>query len=63
MARPSAPSMPTPLQIETVHKAVCSLYPNARIKSVGPEGVIFDYPEISAPDAKYRGIPFSAEAL
>ncbi|MBU2963364.1 hypothetical protein KO516_21560 [Citreicella sp. C3M06] len=43
MAKTAAPSMPTPRQIEDAWKAVKSLDPSARIVSVGPDGVKFDY--------------------
>ncbi|GAA4218485.1 hypothetical protein GGQ68_002480 [Sagittula marina] len=43
MARPSAPSMPTPTQIKDAWEAVKQINPAARIVSVGPDGVRFDY--------------------
>jgi hypothetical protein len=45
MSKPAAPSMPTPRQIAEAFEAVKALHPGARIKSVGPEGVAFDYPD------------------
>ena len=44
MARPLAPSMPTPAQIEQAVAAVRQLHPEARVKRIGPDGVEFDYP-------------------
>lgn len=60
MSKPAAPSMPTKHQIEVAHNAVKALYPTARIKVVGPEGVQFDYPD-QVSDGSYHGRPFSAE--
>jgi len=55
MPSPRAPSLPTPKQIRDVHEIVAPLHPGARIKAVGPEGVIFEYPGAAAtvadPDA------------
>ncbi len=59
MSRRAAPSMPTPNQIEEAHKVVVALSPGARIAGVGPNGVIFDYPDAAQPDDQYRGKPFS----
>lgn len=61
MSRRAAPSMPTPNQIEEVQKVVVALYPAARIAGVGPNGVIFEYPDIAQPDSQYRGKPFAPE--
>lgn len=61
MARPSAPSMPTANQIEEAHKAVAALSPGARIARVGPEGIVFEYPDSAQPFDKYRGQPFAPE--
>lgn len=44
MSRPNAPSMPTEHQIKKAHETVVSLHPDARIASVGPDGVKFEYP-------------------
>ncbi|APZ51255.1 hypothetical protein [Salipiger abyssi] len=43
MAKTAAPSMPTPRQIADALDAVRALNPGARIVSVGPDGVKFDY--------------------
>lgn len=59
MTKPKAPSMPTPHQIATAFEAVKALHPDARIKSVGPEGVAFVYPNISADRNDWEGVPFS----
>ena len=48
MSRPNAPSMPTEHQIKKAHETVVSLHPDARIASVGPDGVKFEYPEQAA---------------
>lgn len=62
MARAGSPKMPTPHQIEEVHKAVTALHPGARIARVGPEGIEFTYPDAAnAPGSEWRGRPFSAE--
>ena len=60
MSRPSAPSMPTERQIMDVYATVTKLYPGARIVSVGPDGVRFEYPAQGA-DSKaqaWEGRPF-----
>ena len=61
MPRPSAPSMPTENQIKEAFKVVKALSPGARIARVGPEGVVFDYPDTAQPDSQYRGRPFAPE--
>lgn len=61
MSRPSAPSMPTERQIQEAHKAVVSLFPAARIARVGPEGVVFEYPDTGLQDSQYLGKPFAPE--
>lgn len=43
MAKATAPSMPTPRQIQDAFEAVRALHPGARVVSVGPDGVKFDY--------------------
>lgn len=59
MARPPAPSIPTPTQVRDVHKTVLALHPDARIKSVGPEGITFEYPgAIDAGGTDWRDVPF-----
>ncbi|MCA0850867.1 hypothetical protein [Salipiger thiooxidans] len=59
MARPGAPSMPTRRQIDEVVEAVKALYPGARIKSVGPDGVAFDYPDGKSVLQEWADKPFS----
>lgn len=60
MPRPSAPSMPTAHQIKEAHEAVVSLFPGARIKAVGPDGVVFDYPDAGVLDSsKWVNQPFT----
>ena len=61
MARPSAPSMPTPHQISEAQKTVSELYPGVRIKSVGPGGVVFEYADQSSGSSEWNGKSFSAE--
>ncbi len=53
--------MPTEHQVTEAHKAVTALHPDARIKSVGPEGVVFGYPDQSTPNSEWHGKSFSAE--
>lgn len=62
MSKPSAPSMPTPRQIEEAYKIASTLNPGARVVRVGPDGVTFDYPDMHNPDAKYQGKPFGSAA-
>ena len=59
MSRRQAPSMPTEAQIKAAHQAVAKLHPEARIRSVGPDGVAFDYPDEARNDTQYRGAPFA----
>jgi hypothetical protein len=51
--------MPTETQIREAHKVVVTLSPGARIARVGPEGIVFDYPDTPQPDSQYHGKPFS----
>ena len=44
MAKAAAPSMPTERQVSEAYKLVSRLCPGARVKSIGPEGVQFEYP-------------------
>lgn len=50
--------MPTKRQIEEAYKVACELCPGARIKGVGPDGVIFDYPEGKSAGDEWEGKPF-----
>lgn len=59
MPSPRAPSMPTQKQIHDALKVVRELCPGARIKGIGPEGVIFDYPENQGAADDWHGKPFS----
>lgn len=61
MSKPAAPSMPTKRQVHEAHKAVTAVCPSARIKSVGPDGVEFDYPDRDALNEEWRGRPFGAD--
>jgi hypothetical protein len=60
MARPAAPSMPTAQQIKQAYEAIIEFYPGARIRAVGPEGVVFGYPEAAATlGGRWDDKPFS----
>lgn len=61
MPSPRSPSMPTKRQIEEAYKVARDLCPGARIKGVGPDGVIFDYPEGKAANLEWDDKPFSGE--
>lgn len=62
MARPQAPSMPTPEQTKQAVATVRALYPDARLKRVGPNGIEFDYPdEKQAAQNEWANKPFSAD--
>jgi hypothetical protein len=61
MSRPTAPSMPTERQVNEAHRAVTALYPKARIKCLGPDGVHFDYPDQIDTESEWSGRPFSAD--
>lgn len=50
MARPGAPSLPTPKQIADTFKSAKELCPGARISRVGPDGVHFTYDKNEADD-------------
>lgn len=54
--------MPTKCQIEEAYRVAHELCPGVRIKGVGPNGVIFEYPEKGAASAEWEGKPFSSEA-
>ena len=53
--------MPTERQVQETHKIVTALYPSARIKSVGPDGVEFEYPDQAAQVVEWAGRPFAAD--
>ncbi|MEM7089509.1 MAG: hypothetical protein AAF496_08025 [Pseudomonadota bacterium] len=55
--------MPTERQIKEAYKVARELCPGVRIKSVGPEGVIFDYPTGTAADQEWSDKPFSGTDL
>lgn len=44
MPRAPAPQMPTPTQVRDAVNAVREMFPDARVVSIGPDGVRFDYP-------------------
>jgi hypothetical protein len=52
--------MPTPAQVKAAYDAVKAVCPNARIKSVGPEGVTFEYPDGTIDNGKWDKEPFAA---
>lgn len=58
MSRPKAPSMPTETQVREAYEIVKTLCPGARIKSVGPNGVTYLYPDEINSDAQHVQ-PFS----
>lgn len=62
MPSPRSPSMPTERQIKEAYKVARELCPGARIKGVGPEGVVFDYPERDEASREWEGQPFSGDA-
>ena len=51
--------MPTKRQIEDAFKAANKLCPGARIQSVGPEGVKFEYLQEANASVNWQGKPFS----
>lgn len=61
MPSPRAPSMPTKRQIEEAYRVARELCPGARIKSVGPDGVAFEYLREGSPDGAWDGKPFSGD--
>lgn len=61
MSRKASPAMPTKRQIEDAYSMVKDLCPEAKIASVGPEGVTFVYPADSVEGNEWQGTPFSAE--
>ncbi|MBT8152721.1 hypothetical protein KMP13_02180 [Epibacterium ulvae] len=55
--------MPTDKQIRDANASVVELHPRARIKSVGPNGIEFEYPDpkdAANDNADWSGKPFSA---
>ena len=62
MPSPRSPSMPTKRQIEEAFQVTRNLCPSVRIKGVGPDGVIFEYPEKGAASDEWEGKPFSGDA-
>ena len=61
MPSPRAPSMPTKRQIEEAAKVARELCPGARIKSVGPDGVNFEYQEDVDGNGAWEAKPFSGD--
>lgn len=47
-ARPS-PTLPTPAKVREHVDLVRELFPGARVKRIGPDGVEFDYPAETIP--------------
>ncbi|WP_170610786.1 hypothetical protein [Ruegeria arenilitoris] len=62
MPSPRSPSMPTKRQIEEALKVTRDLCPGARIKGVGPDGVVFDYPDSNHIKDEWEGKSFSGDA-
>ena len=54
--------MPTKRQIEEAYQVARELCPGVRIKGVGPDGVIFEYPEKGAASDAWEGKLFSGDA-
>lgn len=61
MSRTPAPSMPTEKQVRDAFKTVTTLCPGARIKSVGPDGVTYFYPDEINHGGLVRVQPFSGD--
>lgn len=59
MPSPRAPSMPTPKQVQDAFAVARELCPGVRIKGIGPEGVLFEYPEGESSKGDWDGKPFS----
>lgn len=59
--RPS-PSMPTQKQIADAFEMAKQLCPGVRIKGVGPDGVIFEYPDPQNETSEWSNQPFSGDA-
>ena len=55
--------MPTKRQIEDAYQVARELCPGARIKGVGPDGVIFEYPTRDDANHQWEGKPFSGQDL
>ncbi len=62
MPSPRSPSMPTERQIKEACKVARELCPDALIKGVGPEGIVFDYPDRDDASPQWEGKPFSGYA-
>lgn len=44
-----SPKLPSPAAIKKAVEVVQAVAPDARVRSVGPEGVVFCYPDEAAP--------------
>lgn len=62
MSRPPAPSMPTEKQVREAYAVVKALCPGARIKSIGPDGITYLYPDEINSGTNGRVQPFSGDA-
>lgn len=51
--------MPTPKQVQDAFAVARELCPGVRIKGIGPEGVLFEYPEGKSSKGDWDGKPFS----
>ena len=61
MPSPRSPSMPTKRQIEEAYAVARDLCPGVRLKTVGPEGVTFDYPDQAKAPTEWDDKPFSGD--
>lgn len=61
MPSPRSPSMPTNRQIEQAYEVARKLCPGVRIKGIGPDGVIFEYPDASIAIDDWENRPFSGD--
>jgi hypothetical protein len=53
--------MPTNRQIEQAYEVARKLCPGVRIKGIGPDGVIFEYPDASIAIDDWENRPFSGD--
>lgn len=50
MARPTAPSMPTPKQVKDAFEMAKKLCPGVRLTGIGPDGIRLEYPKGGQPE-------------
>lgn len=63
MSRPAAPKMPTAEQIKRAFEVANQLHPGARILTIGPDGVTFEYPSGPTSKKDWEGKPLSGRAM